>query len=55
MKTVSAKYARQNFSEIINEVYFGQKQIIISKSGKPMVVLTSIKKEQKQRNNKLAK
>lgn len=43
MKTVTAKYARQNFAEVINEVYFGRKKILITKSGKPMVVLTSTK------------
>lgn len=43
MKTVPVKYARQNFSEILNEVYFGQKKIIITRSGKPFAVLSSIK------------
>ena len=41
MKIVTAKYARQNFAEIINEVHFGRKKILITKSGKPMVILTS--------------
>ena len=43
MKTVTAKYARQNFAEIINEVHFGRKKILITRSGKPLVILTSIK------------
>ncbi len=43
MKTVTAKYARQNFAEIINEVHFGRKKILITKSGKPMVILNSTK------------
>ncbi len=43
MKKVTAKYARQNFSEILNEVHFGHKKIIITRSGKPLVVLTSVK------------
>lgn len=41
MKTVTAKYARQNFAEIISEVHFAKKRIIITKSGKPMVILIS--------------
>lgn len=45
MKTVSAKYARQNFAEIINEVHFGKKKILITKSGKPMVILISTKEQ----------
>lgn len=49
MKTVSAKYARQNFAEIINEVHFGKKKIMITKSGKPMVILTSTKEQQKKK------
>jgi len=50
MKVVSAKQARQNFSEILNEVYYGGKKVIISRSRKPMVVLISIKDYQNQKN-----
>lgn len=42
MKTVTAKYARQNFAEILNEVHFGKKKILITRSGKAMVVMQSI-------------
>lgn len=41
VKTVTAKYARQNFAEILNEVHFGRKKIVITRSGKPLVVLIS--------------
>lgn len=41
MKTVTAKYARQNFAEILNEVHFGRKKMTITRSGKPLVVLIS--------------
>ena len=41
MKTVTAKYARQNFAEILNEVHFGRKKILITRSGKPLVILIS--------------
>lgn len=51
MKTVTAKYARQNFSEILNEVYFGRKKILITRSGKPLVILVSVK-ENSSRNKK---
>lgn len=47
MKTVTAKYARQNFAEILNEVYYGRKKILITRSGKPLVILTSIKDTKK--------
>jgi len=40
VKTVSAKYARQNFSEILNEAHFGKKKVLITRSGKPMVILS---------------
>lgn len=54
MKTVTAKYVRQNFSEILNEVYFGRKKIIVTRSGKPLVVITSIK-ETKEGEKKIVK
>lgn len=46
LKAVTAKYARQNFSEILNEVHFGHKNILITRSGKPMVILSSTKDAQ---------
>jgi len=42
MKTVTAKYARQNFAEILNEVYYGGKKILVTRSGKPLIVLSSV-------------
>ena len=41
MKKVTAKYARQNFSEVLNEVHFGRKKLLITRSGKPLVILVS--------------
>ncbi len=41
MRTITAKYARQNFAEILNEVHFGRKRIVVTRSGKPLVVLIS--------------
>ncbi len=52
MKTVSAKYARQNFAEILNEVYYGHKKILISRSNKPLVVLSSVKGYQENKKGK---
>ena len=50
--TVTAKYARRNFSEILNEVHFGRKKIVITRSGKPLVVLTSTKDlDSKEKND----
>ncbi|MBI4098304.1 MAG: type II toxin-antitoxin system Phd/YefM family antitoxin [Candidatus Levybacteria bacterium] len=48
MKTVTAKQARQNFSEILNEVYYGDKKVLITRSGKPIVILTSAKPQRKK-------
>ena len=49
MKTVTAKYARQNFSELLNEAYFGSKKILITRSGKPLVILVSVKNQQNKK------
>lgn len=46
MKTVTAKYARQNFAEVLNEVHFGKRKILITRSGRPLVVLISSKEFQ---------
>lgn len=45
MKTVTAKQARQNFSELLNEVSFGNKKILITRSGKPLVIMVSAKEQ----------
>lgn len=45
MKKVTAKYARQNFAEIINEVFYGKKKIVITRSGKPVVVVTKVEEK----------
>ncbi len=52
MKTVTAKYARQNFAEVLNEVHYGRKRILITKSGKPMVILISTKEDVTKKNDK---
>lgn len=49
MKTVSAKDARQNFAELLNEVYYGRKKVLITKSGKPMVVMVSVQEKEKEK------
>jgi prevent-host-death family protein len=46
MKTVSAKYARQHFADILNEVHYGGEKVLITRSGKPLVIVTSTKEEQ---------
>lgn len=48
MKKVTAKYARQNFAELINEVYFGKKKIIVTRSGKPVIVLSRVEEMEKK-------
>lgn len=49
MKKVTAKYARQNFAELINEVYFGKKKIMVTRSGKPVVVLSRVEEVEKKK------
>ena len=46
MKTISAKEARANFSDVLNEVHFSRKKVLITRSGKPQVVLISFKEYQ---------
>ena len=46
MKTVTAKEARIHFSELLNEVYYGGEEILITRSKKPLVILTSAKREE---------
>ncbi|KKR33051.1 MAG: Prevent-host-death family protein [Candidatus Gottesmanbacteria bacterium GW2011_GWA2_41_12] len=36
-KTISAYDARTNFGEILNEVYYKNEEVIVTKTGKPMV------------------
>lgn len=45
MKKVTAKYARQNFAEIINEAFYGKKKIVITRSGKPVVVVMKVEEK----------
>jgi len=49
MKSVTAKYARQNFAEVLNEVHFGRKKVTITRSGKPLVVLISTRDFKQER------
>ncbi len=41
MKTVTARQARQNFADVLNEVYYGRKKVLITRSGRPVVILSS--------------
>lgn len=43
MRTITAKDARRNFADVLNEVHFGRKRILITRSRKPLVVLISVK------------
>lgn len=52
MKKVTARQARQNFAEIINEVHFTGKKVMITKSGKPMVILISTRGQQLEKKDK---
>ncbi len=39
MKTINAKQARENFSDILGSVYYGNESITIEKQGRPFVVI----------------
>lgn len=44
-KTISAYEARTNFGEILNQVYYQGEQIVVTKTGKPMVRIIKADKE----------
>ncbi len=39
MKTINAKQARENFSDILGSVYYGNESITVEKQGRPFVVI----------------
>ena len=43
LQSITAKQARQDFSQIINQVTYGNQRIIVTKFGKPVAVISSIK------------
>src|SRR5579883_2436356 len=40
-KRMSAREARENFSDVLGQVYYGKEQIIVERKGKPMAVIIS--------------
>ncbi len=40
-KRMSAKAARENFSDLLGMVYYGKEPVIVERKGKPMAVLIS--------------
>ena len=42
-QVVSAKQFRENFSEILNEVAYGEEKILITRNGKSQAMLVGIK------------
>jgi len=40
-KRMSAKEARENFSDLLGLVYYGKEPVIVERKGKPMAVLIS--------------
>lgn len=51
MTTVTAKEARQNFSELLNKAFYANETILITRSGKPVVIMTKAKKLQKKKES----
>ena len=54
-KVISAYDARTNFGEIISQVYYQNEEIIVTKTGKPMVkiVKADMEKEAKMTSSRL--
>ncbi len=38
---ISTADAKQRFSKVVNEVYYGEKQFIVTAHGKPKVIITA--------------
>lgn len=41
-QTISVSRARNNFSELINQVYYQGRQFLVAKMGRPMAVLIKV-------------
>jgi prevent-host-death family protein len=41
-KNIGAREARNNFADLIGQVYYGNEVVIVERSGKPMVAMISI-------------
>lgn len=48
METVKATKARNNFQEIIDKVHYTHEPVVISKHGKPWVMVQSLPEEDKE-------
>lgn len=44
MNKISTVEAKQNFSDLINDVSYGNKDYVLTRHGKDIAVITSIKK-----------
>ena len=47
VKRLSAKDARNSFSDILGRVYYGKETVIVEKQGKPMVAIIDIEQYEK--------
>lgn len=53
---MSAKEARDNFSDVLNRAYYQQEPIVVERQGKPVAVVISLEEyEQYRRYKELAK
>ncbi len=43
MKTITTVAARENFAELINQASYGGKRVILSRRGKPVAALISLR------------
>ena len=41
-KTIGAREARSNFSQLLGEVHYGRQPVIIERSGRPMVAIIPV-------------
>lgn len=50
-KTINALKARQNFGELLNEVFYRKESVIIERAGKEMAVILSVEVYKKLKTN----
>ncbi|MBS0349895.1 MAG: type II toxin-antitoxin system Phd/YefM family antitoxin [Proteobacteria bacterium] len=43
MKTITTVAARENFAELINQASYGGRRVILTRRGKPVAALVSLK------------
>ena len=53
IQTINATQAREKFADIINRVLYREEEFIIEKQGKPVALITKVKKNKKIDNKRI--